>query len=268
MHVRTLRPTSDPLNSVSRLRIGMGTIIAVGAEADTAQRALCGLEAAFCAIAQVERLMHPTRAGSDLLAIHHGPRGRPVDVHAWTWEVLALSQRLNLVSGGAFDPCLADCAGRIADLELASAHCVIAHLPLRIDLGGIAKGFAVDCALAALRAAGCRRGLVNAGGDLAVFGAGSHSVVIRYQGRDGMVGLNNAALATSDVCSPARPAEHRGYYHGVDRRAIAAGRVSISAPSAAVADGLTKCVLADHGAASASLLEAFDATLVAGEFYP
>ena len=246
----------------------MGTFVAISAEADTAQSALSGVETAFAAIAQVERLMHPTRTGSDLLAIHQGPRGRPLDVDAWTWEVLALSQRLNQVSRGVFDPCVADSAGRFADLELAPPQRVIAHLPLRIDLGGIAKGFAVDRALAALRAAGCRRGLVNAGGDLAVFGVDNHSVVIRNHGGDSVVELNNAALATSDVCSPTRPAEHRGYYHGVNRRAITAGSVSVAAPSAAIADALTKCLLADHGATRASLLEACDARLVACDFNP
>src|SRR5450432_2179320 len=246
----------------------MGTMVAIGAEADTAQRALSAIETGFAAIAQVEQLMHPSRNGSDLLAIHQAPRGRPVSVHAWTWEILALSQRLNHASKGAFDPCLTDRAGPFSDLELAPPCCVVAHRPMCIDLGGIAKGFAVDRALAALRAAGCRRGVVNAGGDLAVFGAGNHAVVIRSQGRDRIVELRNAALATSDVDNPARPAEHRGYYHGVDRQAIIAGSVSVVASTAAVADALTKCVLADGDTARGSLLEAFGARLVACESDP
>ena len=263
MRMKHLPHTSGVLNGVSRLRIGMGTMIAIDAEADTVQRASAALEAAFAAIAQVERLMHPTCSGSDLLAIHQGPRGRPVDVHAWTWQVLALSQRLNRVSKGAFDPCLTEGAGRIADLELAPPCSVIAHLPLCVDLGGIAKGFAVDRARAALLAAGCRRGIVNAGGDLAVFGDANHSVVVRSHGRDSIVELSNAALATSDVDNPARPAEHRGYYHGADRQALITGTVSVVASSAAVADALTKCVLADPGATSGPLLKMFGAKLVA-----
>jgi len=51
---------------------------------------------------------------------------------------------------------------------------VIPHAPVHIDLGGIAKGYAVDRALMALRTAGCRGALVNAGGDLAVFGNRKH----------------------------------------------------------------------------------------------
>jgi thiamine biosynthesis lipoprotein len=255
--------SADSPYRASRLRIGMGTFIAIDAEANTAQCAISGMEAAFEAIGQVERLMHPTRAGSDLRAIRHGALGLPLTIHAWTWQVLALSWRLNRQSQGAFDPCLPGAAGRFADLEFAAPRSVIPHRPLHIDLGGIAKGYAVDRALMALRAAGCHGGLVNAGGDLAVFGARNHAIVIRdSKAGDRVVELNNAALATSDVCGAARPVEHRGYYHGVDRREIRAGRVSVSAASAAIADALTKCVLAGHGKTNTELLESFDARLV------
>jgi len=262
--------TFDSVDCQSRLRIGLGTIIAVSAEADAPLTALSGIEAAFHAIAQVECLMHPTRAGSDLLAIRQGTLGRPLAVHPWTWEVLALSRRLNQASTGIFDPCLPDAAGRFADLEFAAPQSVIPHRRLHIDLGGIAKGYAVDRALAALRAAGCHRGMVNAGGDLAVFGNRPHGIVIRdLTEGDRMIELKNAALATSDVCSAAPPAEHRGYYHGVTRRKIRAGKVSISASSAAIADALTKCLLAaDPGDVNTALLESFDARAVGYEFNP
>jgi FAD:protein FMN transferase len=247
----------------------MGTFIAISAEANAPHGALSGIEAAFEAIGQVERLMHPTRAGSDLLAIRRGTLGLPVAVHSWTWELLCLSQRLNQTSRGAFDPCLPGAAGRMADLEFAAPQTVIPHRPLHIDLGGIAKGYAVDRALLALRAAGCHGGVVNAGGDLAVFGDRSHAIVIRAQGiGDRVVELKNGALASSDACSAERPSEHLGYYHGVGRREISAGRVSVSAPSAAVADALTKCLLAGHDATNTALLESFDARLVECEFAP
>jgi thiamine biosynthesis lipoprotein len=244
----------------------MGTIVAISAEADTAQSALSGVESAFEVIAQVERLMHPTRVGSDLLAIRQGTLGLPLAVHSWTWEVLAQAQRLNQISKGSFDPCLPGAAGRFADLEFAAPQSVIPHRPLHLDLGGIAKGYAVDRAVMALRAAGCHGGLVNAGGDLAVFGDRNHAIVIRGNAGDTIIELKNGALATSDVCGAARPREHRGYYHGVDRREIRAGKVSISAASAAIADALTKCLLADPAEAHAGLLESFAARLVAWEF--
>jgi thiamine biosynthesis lipoprotein len=260
--------TFDSTDCESRLRIGLGTLIAISAEADAALCASSGMEAAFDAIAQVESLMHPTRAGSDLLAIRHGTLGQPLAVHPWTWEVLALSRRLNQASKGAFDPCLPSAEGRFADLEFAAPQSVVPHRPLHIDLGGIAKGYAVDRALAALRAAGCGGGLVNAGGDLAVFGNRTHAIVIRATGGDSVIELKNAALATSDVCSAAPPAEHRGYYHGATRREIRAGKVSVSAASAAIADALTKCLLADPGETNTELLASFDARLIGYDFKP
>jgi FAD:protein FMN transferase len=261
--------TSDPVDCASRLRIGMGTTIAISAEAASARRALFGLEAAFEVIAKVEGLMHPTRPGSDLLAIRRGALGRPLAIHEWTWEVLSLSLRLNRASMGAFDPCLPGAAGRLPDLEFAAPHFVIPHVPLHIDLGGIAKGYAVDRALMALRAAGCRAALVNAGGDLAVFGDRNYAIVIRNPGAgDRAIELKNAALATSEVCSAARPPEHSGYYHGVTRREIRTGNVSVSAASAAIADALTKCLLAARVETHAALLESFGARLLACEFNP
>lgn len=262
----------------SRLRIGMGTTIAVEVLAGTAHGAQCAIESAFAAVAQVETLMHPTRTGSDLAAIHRSTIGSPVAIHAWTSEVLALSQRLNRLTQGAFDPCLPDSAGRISDLEFIAPLSVIAHEPLRIDLGGIAKGFAVDRAVDALRGAGCHGGLVNAGGDLAVFGERGHTVVIRTEDGGGrIVELKNAALASSVAgvtaqtaaalaapAAPARPVEHRGYYHGRSLGPVASGRISVSAATAAVADALTKCLLADRDA-GAALLDMFDARLVIGE---
>ena len=72
---------------------------------------------------------------------------------------------------------------------------------LTIDLGGIAKGFAVDCAVAALKRAGVQAGIVNAGGDLRAFGLGEETVRIRHPldpcRAAGIVTLANRALATS-----------------------------------------------------------------------
>jgi thiamine biosynthesis lipoprotein len=72
-----------------------------------------------------------------------------------------------------------------------------------IDLGGIAKGFAVDCAIAVLKEQGVPVGLVNAGGDLAAFG-GKPAIVHLRDPRDpckliGSVAIKNQALASSGL---------------------------------------------------------------------
>jgi len=148
----------------------------------------------------------------------------------------------------------------MADLELTLERDLLPHTRMRIDLGGIAKGYAVDRAIDSLRQAGCTGGLVNAGGDLAVFGERPREIVCRAAGGFGAVlELRDAALASSDTRQPSRPHEHRGYYHGRDRSAAVAGQVAVTAPRAAVADALTKCLLIGELALNARLLSAFDA---------
>ena len=250
---------TQSLHSMSRLRVALGTFVAIDAEASNPADAERGVAAAFAAISAVERLMHPTRRGSDLAALAACPIGTPVTVHAWTFEVLELCQVLHRLSQGIFDPCLDTASGRMCDLELTAQRSVVPHAALRVDLGGIAKGFAVDRAILALRAQGCEGGLVNAGGDLAVFGERSRTLICHSGPRAAAVVLNNAALATSDAQQASRPAEHRGYYHGVDRSAAVFGHITVTAAQAAVADGLTKCLLPGDGALCATLLDAFGA---------
>jgi thiamine biosynthesis lipoprotein len=120
-----------------------------------------------------------------------------------------------------------------------------------IDLGGIAKGYAVDRALAILRERGCASASVNAGGDLARFGTSPESVVLdpRCANAAASIELGNDAVATSggSRSSPRTQARSRGVHvHGRLRRAIGARRsVSVVAGSCCIADALTKVVLAD-----------------------
>jgi thiamine biosynthesis lipoprotein len=111
--------------------------------------------------------------------------------------------------------------------------------PVWLDLGGIAKGYAVDRAVAALRRAGLAAGAVNAGGDLRVFGAQEETVFVRSPFDAGalwpVAALRDAACATSASGAVAA----RGA-RGV--RAAAPRSVTVFAPTACAADALTKVV--------------------------
>jgi thiamine biosynthesis lipoprotein len=130
-----------------------------------------------------------------------------------------------------------------------------------IDLGGIAKGFAVDRAVAALAQAGCARGLVNAGGDLRCFGPGPWPVaIIDPLSRRAVanMAIENGAIATSAGLPDADG--RLGFDHlGGGKR----GRESVSvlARSAMDADALTKIVWA-QGTKAIPLLEAAGARAV------
>ena len=238
-----------PGRPLRRLRIALGTWVAIEAAAESEATAAGALEAAFAAVSEVERRMHPEREGSDIARINSAPLRVQTPIHASTWEVLRLAQRLNTLTGGVFDPCLPLRPGCLTDLELSdpcpdSAPWGVCRAPLALDLGGIAKGYAIDCAIAALRAGGCHAGVVNAGGDLRLFGARPETLLLRHgdHGYQPLV-VQNAALAVSDLDEPRRPPGHRGYY--VRTGAMAAWRryAAVLAPDAMIADALTKCVL-------------------------
>jgi FAD:protein FMN transferase len=247
----------------SSLRVAFGTFVAVEAEAPDESCAERAIAAAFDALTSVESLMHPTRAGSDLARIAACEPGSRAQLDPWTHELLQLCSRLHQCSAGCFDPCLPSSPGRLPDLDLSEAPFARVLAPLRIDLGGIAKGFAVDRAVDALRIAGCSGGLVNAGGDLAAFGARAHRIVCRTARGHAVVDLQDAALATSEAgqarTRALRPPEYRGHYHGVDGTAAERGAVTVIAATAALADGLTKCLLLGPAAERARLLRLFDA---------
>ena len=247
---------------LSRLRPLLGTLVAIEVGQANGSDDVSAIEAAFAAVQRVGELMHPTQPGGDLARISAAPIGTSVPVHPWTLEVLRLSRELNRQSQGLFDPCLSTAPGRMPDVEL-HADGVVCRAPVSIDLGGIAKGFAVDVAVAELRRHGCAAGLVNAGGDLRVFGPVPR--VFHVRGAAGeliAVELRDAALAASGPRASAAPAEHRGYYEGVRGMPVAGRFVAITAASAMAADALCKCALLCAPPMLAKLLDAHQAVLL------
>ena len=263
------RAPSRALVRVQRLRVAMGTWVTIEAAAPAEPLAAAGIEAAYRTIADVEHHMHPRRAGSELAEINSAAPQTRIPIADSTWRVLDLAQRVHALSDGAFDPCLPSHPGRLSDLALSAperkSRSAVCRVSLALDLGGIAKGYAIDRAIEALLAAGCVSGLVNAGGDLRVYGQSEAVLLRRADGTCAPLTLTDAALAVTDLDVDARqrPAEHQGYYrHGapVSPRSRYA---AVMAVSAAVADALTKCVLFADAHRAGRALRALDARRVA-----
>jgi thiamine biosynthesis lipoprotein len=200
------------VGTVKRLRISLGTLVAVEATSTSASAAEAAVEAAFAALTQISQRLHPQSADSDLARINNAPPRTCVTVHPSTCDLLNLARRLNTLTDGVFDPCLPSRAGRLQDIEVSTGR-LFCRAPVALDFGGFAKGYAVDCAIAALASHGCTAGLVNAGGDLRVFGARTEPIFLRGPaGQLTRIELADAALAVSDADSQRRPAEHQGYY--------------------------------------------------------
>ena len=219
---------------VRRCRPLLGTFVEIEAEGLLEDRLHEAIERAFGAVAQTHRLMSFHDSESDLSRLN-ASAGETVEVDPWTYEVLEAAGEFHHLSGGAFDPTVG--GGGWDGVELLEGHCVrLKRAGLRLDLGGIAKGFAVDRAVEALRESGAEAGIVNAGGDLRVFGECAWPVAIsdpRAAMGDPLetVFLRDAALATS------------GPYFG-ERSLPSAHSVTVRAPCALWADALTKIVLA------------------------
>ena len=138
---------------------------------------------------------------------------------------------------------------------------------MKIDLGGIAKGFAVDRAIEALRRHGIAEGLVNAGGDLSAFGPRVQAVDIRDPRQPDhpmcRVELRNAALASSaGRYDPVRAGDVSGCavidpLTAMPVRAILGA--TVCAPCCVIADALTKVVM-NAGEAGAPILTHYGAS--------
>ena len=254
----------------------LGTLVEVRAQGASATAFDVAADAAFDAIAQVHALMSFHEPGSDVRRIARARAGERVAVHPHTAAVLARAQRWARASGGAFD---AGCAPRAVasgwlpapgdavppgDLPFEDAlevdgHAVLVHAPVWLDFGGIAKGYAVDLAVARLRRAGVHTGVVNAGGDLRVFGALEETVLVRspFDASElwPVAALRDSACATSASGEVAR----RGAAAG---DAPAPRSVTVLAPTACAADALTKIVWQQDALATALLRRARARALV------
>ncbi len=223
---------------ISRARPLLGTIVSIRADADEG-----AVKAAFDAIEQVHFLMNVHSSEGDLASINRDARRRPVLVHPWTMEVLATARQISDASGGAFDVTMARQGACHTDVELQYGSKVRLRKPARLDLSGIAKGFAVDKAVAALRERGVRSGSVNAGGDIRVFGDKLQNLRVRVPDNPTLTlplpPAREGAFATSGEYFGAILTDPRSH-----REIGMVGSITVAAPSCAVADALTKAIAA------------------------
>lgn len=153
----------------------MGTVAEVVVRHRDGAWAQRSIDAAFAELRRVDRTMTRFRDDSDVGRINRSP-GEAVAVSDDTAVVLAAALAWRAASEGTFDPSAArgwsvgggtpyevDRGGSVARVRTAASG-------VRIDLGGIAKGHAVDLAARALRDRGVFHALVNAGGDLVALG--------------------------------------------------------------------------------------------------
>ncbi len=266
---------------VDRAQPWLGTLVSIRVGGLPVADAHGAIDAAFKEVATVHHLMSFHEGRSDVSRLNaHGDR-LPVAVHAWTLDVLRWALRFSLLSDGCFDVSvgaeLVDWRllpappgavrkpeGSWRDIEIRADGKVRFHSPLWIDLGGIAKGYAVDRATQCLRARGGSFSVVNAGGDIRVSGRLTEAIALDAEPDAEcsphalpVIELKEGSIASSSGHRQRR--WHRGrqcgpHVDGVRRSPAATDRfVCVLAEQCVVADALTKVVMA-KGADCAALL--------------
>jgi FAD:protein FMN transferase len=271
-------------DSLRRARPLLGTFVEIGVAGAARDAMEVAVEAAFGAIAQVHRLMSFHDPASDVSRLNREAATRAVAIDDWTFQVLATAGDLHRRSNGLFDVSVAPTLQRLgllpgqtddrrrardetptADgIELLAGSRVRFRRPgIKIDLGGIAKGFAVDRAADVLRRCGTPHGIVNAGGDLVAFGPTPASIHLRDPRDPGrilcQVAIKGEALAsTGGSFDPVRSSQAADCAI-IDPRSRQPVRrlagATLRAPSCMIADALTKLVMIDPPSAASLLAQ-------------
>ena len=246
-----------------RVQPWLGTLVSIRVEGLPSAKAHAAISAAFTEIEIVHRLMSFHRPESEVSQLNREGSIRPLKIHPRTWRVLRCALSLSEATNGCFDISVgAELAllGRLPkpanhdeplhgtwrDIELGSGQTVRFRRPLWVDLGGIAKGYAVDCAAEVLALSRPLSAVVNAGGDLRIVGDAEERIALRVDHQSDsravpVLTVSNASVASS--CTSRAPGVH---VNGQNRASVGSGRfVSVVAGECMVADALTKAVLSD-----------------------
>lgn len=276
----------------------MGTVCEVELYASDRRQARAAANAAFEAMHEVDRRMSIYRPASELSRLNHfaaGPRaGEPIHVSRELFQVLELAQKISEASDGAFDITVAPLLRawgflppvrhpdgpaegipsaplprvvgyRHMRLDAASLTVTFTTQGVELDLGGIAKGYAVDQAVEALRARGIRSARVGTGGStLYALGAPPDSPrgwkLVLTGGKT--LTLRDAAVSSSGHSEKFVEVGGRRYSHIFDPRrgkpvSTEVTSVSVLATTAMESDALTKPFFMLSRSKQAKLLQSF-----------
>lgn len=279
----------------------MGTRFRIVLYATDEKKAKEAAQAAFARIAELDAIMSDYRPTSELTQLSARAVEAPVPVSDDLFRVLKQSQELARQTDGAFDVTVGPLSRlwritrrtqRLPDAEtLAQARALVGYHKLRLDdkartvqlmvkgmqldLGGIAKGYAADAALAVLRQRGWPRALVAAGGDVVAGepppGTQAWTVGIapledpdRPPTR--FLHLRNAAVSTSGDAEQYVEIAGQRYSHILDPRTglglVGRSSVTVVAPDATTSDSLATAVSVLGPERGLKLIEAHDRTAV------
>ena len=278
MSVATLLPAQSPHYKEVLLLMGTRFELTVLADSDTL--AYEAVQAGITEIRRIEALISSWQPTSQTSAVNRAAGKAPVRVDIELYRLIERAQRVSALTGGAFDlsfagmerlwqfdgaeaafpdsAAVAQALRSVAytDIRLSPADTSVflARPGMKIGFGAIGKGYAANRAQAVMRARGVRGGVVNAAGDLAVWGESLHPDGWRVQIADpadpsramAYLTVKHGAVVTSGDYE--KFLLHRGqrYAHIIDPRSgyptTGIKSVTVVCPDAELADALATAV--------------------------
>jgi len=278
----------------------MGTRIIVEVYHDDDARAQEAIAAVMAEMHHIDDAMSPYKADSELSLVNREAADHPVKISTELFNLLQRSLDFSRLTNGAFDITFAS-AGFLYDyrahirpdekalseavthinyhnihLDPKAGTVAFAQHGVKIDLGGIAKGYAVDLGIALIQARGISNALVTAGGDTRVIGerwGRPWQIGVRDpRNREGIVAkipLENVAVSTSGDYERFFEEGNVRYHHIINPKTGDSARELQSAtligPDATTTDALSTSVFVlgvDKGLALVDRLDGIDAILV------
>jgi FAD:protein FMN transferase len=191
-------PASGPPQLVERARLAMGSQLTLSAWASDRRRALDSFEQVFREFDRLESLLSVWKDGSDVVRINRNAGVAPVTVSQDTIAVLRHAADASELTRGKFDITFGALTDiwrfdhdqdnvvpnreliearltrvdyRAVEVDSTASTAFINRPGMRVHLGGIGKGYAIDRAVLLLKQQGLNDFMVQAGGDLYVSGS-------------------------------------------------------------------------------------------------
>jgi len=295
---------STPPAMSKRAQMHMGTLVTITAVAPTEAAALQAVTAGFREIHRLEEILSTWIAASDLSRVNAAAGREPVRVAREAFllikrslEMAALTEGgFNIAVGPAVDawsvterahiPTTDELTGLKPLVDLEQVHLdeqagtvFLSRPGMRVDVGGIGKGFAADRAAAAMQGAGATAGVVALSGDIKTFGrmpvGERFRFGIQHPRKEGMVlaslELENEAISTAGDYERYFERDGVRYHHILDPQTLQPARqcrsVTVVAAEGTVADGLDTGIFVmgpERGMALVERLPEVEAVIVDG----
>lgn len=260
---------------IKRTQMHMGTLVSITAVAPTEAMAQSAITSGFAEIKRLEQLLSTWIPGSELSAVNQAAGKQAVAVSPETLELVERSLEMARLTDGGFNIAVGPAveAWSVTERQHIPPHAELQQLRalvdwtsvkidqqartiflprqgMRIDVGGIGKGYAADRAVEMLRKAGATGGVVALSGDIKTFGSlpgmKGFPVGIRHPRQEGalaaMIDLQDEAISTAGDYERYFEQDGVRYHHILDPVSLQPARlcqsVTIIAKEGTVADGL------------------------------